>query len=425
MASGLTSLAEGRTGRRRLLLLGSLVILGLLLLAGMALAITGGGGRGDVAKKPKQEQNKATSTSGTIEVTTLPSYGHTAASPTAEETTATTTGSPSAETANDPEAWEQEASGMYRSSLFTIRNLLNIFDPSQRDQWTEQDYAVLRASNTTFRKNYSKAQAMVSPPELQAANQSMQAATYSLYTLQLSLSGKYVAYAPQHKDEESHGESPYLGENTGGLMKAALDSLTDARKIAGYNDLNLDPNGTSPDPEELAARIDSYEKQLGRMFAEEEAARQASLEAQWQEAEALNQSREPAYRNFERVVANPEEHKGATLDIVGQVSFEAVRVQDPDLVEGTVLTPDSTLFLVEAAPGGPLWQVAVFTNDANLATASTRLNEDVFVHLQGTMADTVDSALMQSAVPLIRLSDIDTISKDQVLDPAQDTFEVR
>ncbi len=67
----------------------------------------------------------------------------------------------------------------------------------------------------------------------------------------------------------------------------------------------------------------------------------------------------------------------------------------------------------------------MFTNDANLATASTRLNEDVFVHLQGTMADTVDSALMQSAVPLIRLSDIDTISKDQVLDPAQDTFEVR
>jgi hypothetical protein len=394
-----------------------------LLLAGIASAISGGGGRGDAAKKPKQEQNKATSSIS--EATTGPSYGHMSASPTAEETTATMTSSPTAETANDPEAWEQEASGMYRSNLFALRNLLNIFDPSQKDQWTEQDYAVLRASNTTFRKNYSKAQAMVSPPELQAANQSMQAATDSLYTLQLSLSGRYMTYAPQHKDEESYGESPHLDDYTSGLMKAALEQLTDARKIAGYNGLNLDPNSTSPDPEELAAQIDTYEKQLGRMFAAEAAARQASLDAQWEEADALNQSREPAYRNFERVVANPEEYVGTTLDIVGQVSFEAVRVQDPDLVEGTVLTPDSTLFVVEAAPGGPLWQVAVFTNDANLAAASTRLNEDVFVHLQGTMADTVDSALMQSAVPLIRLSDIDTISKDQALNPAQDTFEIR
>jgi hypothetical protein len=81
---GLSLQERDRTDRRRLLLLGSLAIIGLLIVVGIASAITGGGSGGDVAEKPKHEPREAASS--TSEVTTGPSYGHTVASPTGETT---------------------------------------------------------------------------------------------------------------------------------------------------------------------------------------------------------------------------------------------------------------------------------------------------------------------------------------------------
>jgi zinc-ribbon domain len=54
-AQGLSPQERDRTDRRRLLLLGFLAIVGLLLVVGIASAITGGGSGGDVAEKPKHD----------------------------------------------------------------------------------------------------------------------------------------------------------------------------------------------------------------------------------------------------------------------------------------------------------------------------------------------------------------------------------
>lgn len=314
-------------------------------------------------------------------------------------------------------SWEEDAQELYQSSLIATERLVDLYDPSKQDDWTEEDYDSFSDVQEIFTANYYRLDGISSPAELEEAEGYLYEATDRLEMVEERLSGGF-ALVPQSKSEEIEGRSPRLDDNTVEHLEYALDSLYRANEEAQNYGVALNPEGRAPDPgsvyNQLEARVEELISMSQAETAQQEQREQKQQEAQTQESEALEAERQSSLETYNRVVSYTNPQVGTEVEAIGSVRHK------PQVTDG------EADFWFDSAPGGPAWEALAFSTDASLITESLGPNYEDYVHIQGVVkgVSETDSRDRNQPIPLIEVTSVETIDEATISNPNLTTFQV-